>query len=74
MPKVITKAECIEIHPMNNLLRVDGAPVCQVLVNESNGQIWLRFMDTDKYRNQARGDRFIEVPLDVFVASVEDCP
>jgi hypothetical protein len=33
----------------------------------------LRFLDGDKYRNQARGDRFIDVPLDVFVQSVKDC-
>lgn len=73
MPKVVTKADCIELQPVNNVLRIDGAPVCQVLINDSDGRVWLRFMDTDKYRSQARGDRFIDVPLDIFVQSVEEC-
>lgn len=72
MPKVLTTVECFELQPINNILRIDGAPICQVLVNR-DGRVWLRFMDTDRYRNQARGDRYIEVPLDVFIEAVEDC-
>lgn len=71
--KTLTDVDCIEIQPVNNILRVDGAPVCQVTVNESDGRVWLRFLDSDKHRSTARGDRFIEVPLDVFVNAIERC-
>ena len=71
MPKVLTSIDCVELQPVNNVLRVDGVPVCQVFVNESDGRYWLRFMDNDKYRSQAREDRFVEIPLDVFVDAIE---
>lgn len=73
MAKTLSNGDRIEFQPVNRLLRVDGAPICQVLFNESDGQIWLRFMDTDKHRSTARGTRYIEVPLKVFVARIEDC-
>lgn len=72
MTKVVTTADCIQVQPINQILRVDGLPVCQVIANESDGRLWLRFMDTDRYRNQARGTRYVEIPFEVFIKAIKE--
>jgi hypothetical protein len=71
--KIISDEAAFDLSPLNDLLRIDGAPICQVLVNKDNGRLWLRFMDTDKHRSQARGTCYIDVPFDIFVAKVSEC-
>ena len=61
MAKVDGACKCISIQPVNRLVRVDGMPLCQLIVRDS--VTWLRFRDHSVGRNRQRGCEFIDVPL-----------
>ena len=66
MSKVDGECLTVSIQPVNGLVRIDGMPLCQIIV-QNGGEVWLRFRDRDRIRNRQRGCEFIEMPLDVLV-------
>ena len=66
MVKVDSRCQCVSIQPVNGLVRIDGMPLCQIVV-QGDGKTWLRFRDRDRIRNRQRGSEYIEIPLSEFV-------
>jgi hypothetical protein len=53
-----------------NFLRMDGSATCKIVIED--GQIWLEFYDRDRLRSQCRGDQYLKISLDDFVARVNE--
>jgi len=52
----------------NNMVRVDGIGVFRV--RRRDGVLYIQFMDTDRYRAQCRGTKFVEIPLDILIEKI----
>ena len=62
-------ATCISVDRMTGIVRVDGFPVFRLLAMDDG--VYVQFQDGNKLRSHYRGDRFIEIPLDVLVQRLE---
>lgn len=53
---------------IDGLARLDGVPMFRLVEREH--VIYFQFMDRDRMRAQCRGTKFVEVPLNVIVAKL----
>lgn len=70
-PALDQQGACITVDQITGILRIDGVPVCKVVLVRGEG-IRLQFQDGDRLRSAGRGTRYIEIPLESIIRRIQD--
>lgn len=68
MTKVDEHGEFVRITD-DGLFKLDGIIILRRVLR--GGKLYLQFCDSDRMRSQLRKTRYVEIPIDVFVARLQ---